>query len=1062
MVVNQKSTIVLITGIAALVVALTQVLEVQAQEAGKPAVGAKQIQRYLAKSSLVKATDALRHVELTADVTGLKTITLESLGVDGNSFDWVGWVELKFQNAAGKSVSVGKDSVLKVSQGYGEVKYDTNIEGKPLTLTGKVFHKGIGTHADSAIQIKVPKGAVKFVAIAGLDDQGAIRDGKLTKASVQFAVINDRAPWEPKLAAEFVPLDQFKIPKDDDLEVTLWAKSPQFYNPTNMAIDHKGRIWLTEGVNYRYKKGRRSAGDRIMVLEDTDGDGVADSSHCFVQDAALVVPLGIAVFENKVIVSSAPNLIVYTDVNNDLKFDPAVDKKEVLLTGFQGNDHDHALHSLTAGPDGKFYFNAGNCGGKFTDKSGNTFYMNGAWSSPWNVPGGKKSDDGFLWTCGFGVRMNPDGSNVEIFGHGFRNSYEQSINSLGDIFQNDNDDVDSCRNSYVLEYGCAGFFTRDGRRMWTPERRPGQTTGQAHWRQDDPGTFDVGDIYGLGSPTGNVIYENGALGEKWEGVYLAAEAARNTIFGYHPQEKGATFQLDRFDFLSTNLAKQFIGGDFTERIGDMGEIDNKGLLFRPVDLAVGPDGALYVADWYDGRVGGHATMDDSCSGAIYRIAPKGFKPSIPAMDLTTVKGQVEALKSPAINVRHLGFTRLRDGKERSLAAVLEVLAHPNKYVSSRAIWLLPYLGEQGLKKCEELLNSDKAEQRLVAFRALRRADANILPYAKLLVKDSNTAVRRDVALALRHYSAEETLTLFIELAKAYDGMDKNYLEAIGLGAENKEDAIWLGLKKAMVSGDVTTWSENFVKLTWRLWPAAAIDDLKARAESSKLTQEQRDFAVESLAFIHQQKSANTLLDLAADGQATKKSARYWLFKRGTGIWSHMGLRPELKKRGIYDPETIAINSITVPEPPKTSSLPSVAEIAKLKGDPVKGKSTIMRCVICHNINGVGPDYGPVLKGFGATQSKHAIIKSIIEPSAGIAYSFHGSEITLKEGGKLHGIIIPGDPYIVTSTGGVTQMVPKSRVAKVEHMNRSLMMSADQLGLSAQDVADITAFMQQWN
>lgn len=66
---------------------------------------------------------------------------------------------------------------------------------------------------------------------------------------------------------------------------------------------------------------------------------------------------------------------------------------------------------------------------------------------------------------------------------------------------------------------------------------------------------------------------------------------------------------------------------------------------------VGADGAIYVADWFDPRVGGHATMDDTLGGTIYRIAPKGFKPKVPKTDLATLDGAVTALKSPAVNVR---------------------------------------------------------------------------------------------------------------------------------------------------------------------------------------------------------------------------------------------------------------------------------------------------------------------------------------------------------------------------------------------------------------------------
>ena len=132
----------------------------------------------------------------------------------------------------------------------------------------------------------------------------------------------------------------------DDLEATLWAESPLFYNPTNIDVDARGRIWVTEAVNYRNfnndstKFFHHSKGDRVMILEDTNGDGVADSSKVFVEDSSLVSPLGIAVIGNKIIVSCAPNLIVYTDENGDDK----PDKKEILLTGFGGKDHDHSLH----------------------------------------------------------------------------------------------------------------------------------------------------------------------------------------------------------------------------------------------------------------------------------------------------------------------------------------------------------------------------------------------------------------------------------------------------------------------------------------------------------------------------------------------------------------------------------------------------------------------------------------------------------------------------------------------------------------------------------------------
>src|SRR5918993_81464 len=155
--------------------------------------------------------------------------------------------------------------------------------------------------------------------------------------------------------------DAFELP--EGLEVTVWARTPQLFNPTNIDVDARGRIWVTEGVNYRQTWKDQKAllhpeGDRVMILEDTDGDGVCDSSKVFVQEKDLVCPLGIAVIGDKVIVSCSPHLIVYTDADGDDK----PEKREVLLTGFGGFDHDHGLPSVVGGLDRRWYFNVWNMG----------------------------------------------------------------------------------------------------------------------------------------------------------------------------------------------------------------------------------------------------------------------------------------------------------------------------------------------------------------------------------------------------------------------------------------------------------------------------------------------------------------------------------------------------------------------------------------------------------------------------------------------------------------------------------------------------------------------------
>src|SRR5687767_10951172 len=132
-----------------------------------------------------------------------------------------------------------------------------------------------------------------------------------------FGPASTQADQAPAAQPTQIPLDLFQVP--DGLEVTLWAASPLLRNPTNIDIDRDGRIWVAEGVRYRSHHARQPEGDRIVVLEDSDKDGKADKHWTFVQEVDLVAPLGVAVIDNKVVVSQPPDLIVYTDVDRNLR-----------------------------------------------------------------------------------------------------------------------------------------------------------------------------------------------------------------------------------------------------------------------------------------------------------------------------------------------------------------------------------------------------------------------------------------------------------------------------------------------------------------------------------------------------------------------------------------------------------------------------------------------------------------------------------------------------------------------------------------------------------------------
>lgn len=685
----------------------------------------------------------------------------------------------------------------------------------------------------------------------------------------------------------------------EDLEVNLWAESPMFFNPTNMDVDAKGRIWVTEAVNYRNfnndstKLLHHEKGDRIIILEDTDQDGKADKSTVFAEDRDLVSPLGIAVIGNKVIVSCSPNLIVYTDEDGDDK----PDHKDILLTGFGGYDHDHALHSVVGSPDGKWLFNTGNAGPHIvTDRSGWTLrsgslYNGGTPYNNKNKPG-LVSDDGRKWVGGIQLEVNSDGTGLRPLAHGFRNSYETYIDSYGDMWQNDNDDqVVTCRVSWLMEGGNAGFFSADGSRFWQADQRPGQDMFTAHWHQEDPGVMPAGDNSGAGSPTGVVLNEGDGLGSAYRGILFSADAGRNLVFGYKPQLKGSGFDLKgkRTHFI-TSLPKD----NEAYVWNDKGNLSDNRKWFRPSDVMIGTDGAMYIADWYDPVVGGHQMKDSIGYGRIYRITPKGKNPTSPLIDFNTEDGLLEALKSPAINVRAFGYERtqaLGSGINRK-KLVHKLLSSENPYHHARAAWLLSTSDSAGKKTLEQWIAGKDTRLGVVAFRALRKT-ATKSELLKLISQHlgRSSFLDREMAIALRDFNWVEKKELIERITNRYDGNDDYLLETIGMNAENHEEELYAYITKknnARLQNAPGHWLQSYARLVWRLHPVSSIPTLKAWILNPSIPLTERKRAMTALAFINDARAAKSMLELSHFSSKTMSDqAKYWLSFRQGNEWADL-------------------------------------------------------------------------------------------------------------------------------------------------------------------------------
>ncbi len=232
-----------------------------------------------------------------------------------------------------------------------------------------------------------------------------------------------------------------------ELEMKLFASEPILTNPTNIDIDHRGRVWVCDVQNYRGNNEYPPAGDRILILEDTTGDGKCDKVVEFYQGRDIDSAMGICVLGNKVIVSCSPNVLVFTFDDND-----KILKKEFLFTKTGISQHDHSAHAFVFGPDGKLYWNFGNEGHAVHDKDGKPVT---------DIAGNNVNDKGKPYRGGMVFRCEMDGSNFEVLAHNFRNNYEVAVDSFGTLWQSDNDDDGNrgVRINYVMEYGNYGYAT---------------------------------------------------------------------------------------------------------------------------------------------------------------------------------------------------------------------------------------------------------------------------------------------------------------------------------------------------------------------------------------------------------------------------------------------------------------------------------------------------------------------------------------------------------------------------------------------------------------------------
>lgn len=710
----------------------------------------------------------------------------------------------------------------------------------------------------------------------------------------------------------------------DGLQIELFAAEPMLINPTSMDIDHKGRVWIAEAVNYRRKPPYnrpmlRHEGDRIQVLIDKDGDGKADEATTFYQAPEIYGPLGVCVAPypdgkgQKVFVCQSPDILVFEDKDGDLKADGPPAK---FLTGFQGFDHDHGVHGLTIGPDGKLYFTVGDSGVKGLQSSDGKGKQ---WTS--NTTDVQK---GTVWRCDF------DGKNLELIAHNFRNNYECCVNSFGEVWLSDNDDDGNqqTRICFVMPGGNYGYGPRG--------------PGQSHWHEEQPGIVHKTLRTGFGSPTGICFYEGTLLPKRFHGSLLHTDAGPRELRAFHIKPKGAGHELTKENILTST--------------------DN---WFRLADVCVAPDGSVFVCDWYDPGVGGHG-MGDWTRGRVYRITPKGHKGyKVPEVKLDTKAGVVNALDSPNAAVRQAAIAAMPKWAEKpqDIADWENAIRakYPEDQGDSYDRLVMRMIQAKGsyeepklwVPRFEAMFASNKSKPMMLAFRLTASKVNELEPLRTWLAELPDDAIKNLDAAALREYllvarNLTDTKSLSGTIAKVaarYDGQDIFFRAALNIACGTdpaRRDAILADFDKHFPE-----WNDKVAGLVWELRPKSVLPRMEKLLGDPKLTAAQKARIVDILAVNDSPEAGKSMLALlksdAPPEVKTRAIENLKLFLPTK--WNALAKSDDLKQaiNGLLTDNATAVTGLQLVAAAKYSPATAVvAEIADSRSRPEEVRAEAIR------------------------------------------------------------------------------------------------------------------------
>ncbi len=525
----------------------------------------------------------------------------------------------------------------------------------------------------------------------------------------------------PNVAAE---LKSFEVA--EGFQVNLFAQNPMIFNPINMNWDRHGRAWVSTSSTYPHIKPGRIPNDRIVILEDLDHDGVADTHKVFAE--GLTVPHSVMPVEGGAYVCSTTEVLFLGDADGD----DVADSRRVVFSGFGNADVHHMIHGLRWTPWGDLFFTQ-------------SIYIN---SFVETAHGPRRLNGSGIW------RFRPETERLEIFSRGMVNPW-----------------------GLAFDYWGRGFGTDGAGGSGPHDVFPGSAFGTA------VGAPRVmrGLIPGKPKNTAAEFMTGRHIPTHWQGSMLGNDFRANRTVRYELEERGSGFAAKEVETVLRSSHRSF----------------------RPVDIKMGPDGAIYVVDWYNpiidhGEVDFHHPLRDKSHGRIWRLTVRDRDlVERPKIAEATNGELLDHLKAPE------QYTRTQANRElvwrKVSAAAIDAIVNnldPTDpefdHHRLEALWLCTALNHKPIESLWQLLAAADPRIRAAAVRVAGRKPAG-MKHLALAVEDEHPRVRLAAVCALRELGSLEAANLALR-ALDYE-VDGNLDFALEMTVRDTSDQ-WLPAMQA--------------------------------------------------------------------------------------------------------------------------------------------------------------------------------------------------------------------------------------------------------------------------